>query len=214
LFVLFVASPHASQAPAAQSDEDLSIQAFLQAVESAVTATNLNAWVDLLSVNADKADAIEFFNSMVPTGVTRGVVRERDRTPLLGALPGEGFRLIVDVFAETGPRGHISTWRLDIRRPRDTTDRQPWRVVDEEKLSIVVPHGDGRTRVLLEHEIVRDGKRRMEVPGLDEFSGALLLTGSTPPVAARSTVLVHAIGQLLHTDQAPHHRRAVRNARG
>ena len=65
---------------------------------------------------------------MVPHGVTRGVVRERDRTPLLGALPGEGFSLIVDVFAETGPRGHIGTWRLDIRRPRDSTDRQPWRI--------------------------------------------------------------------------------------
>ena len=74
---------------------------------------------------------------MVPDGVTRGVVRERDRTALLGAMPGEGFSLIVEVFAETGPRGHIGTWRLDIRRPRDTTDRQPWRIVAEEKLSIV-----------------------------------------------------------------------------
>jgi len=135
--VLFVASPHASQAPAAQSAEDLSIQAFLQAVEAAVTKSSLNAWVDLLSVNADKDEATEFFTSMVPDGVTRGVVRERDRTALLGAMPGEGFSLIVDVFAETGPRGHIGTWRLDIRRPRDTTDRQPWRIVAEEKLSIV-----------------------------------------------------------------------------
>jgi hypothetical protein len=137
LFVLSVASPHARQAPAGQSDEDLSIQAFLQAVEAAVSASSLSAWTDLLSVNADKSEASEFFTSMVPEGVTRGVVRERDRTPLLGALPGEGFRLIVDVFAETGPRGHISTWRLDIRRPRDTTDRQPWRILAEEKLSIV-----------------------------------------------------------------------------
>jgi Peptidase family M1 domain len=137
VFVLSVASPHASQAPLAQSEEDLSIQAFLQAVEAAVSSSNLNAWTDLLSVNADKNEATEFFTSMVPEGVTRGVVRERDRTPLLGALPGEGFRLIVDVFAETGPRGHISTWRLDIRRPRDTTDRQPWRILAEEKLSIV-----------------------------------------------------------------------------
>jgi hypothetical protein len=110
LFVLSVASPHARQAPAGQSDEDLSIQAFLQAVEAAVSASSLSAWTDLLSVNADKSEASEFFTSMVPEGVTRGVVRERDRTPLLGALPGEGFRLIVDVFAETGPRGHISTW--------------------------------------------------------------------------------------------------------
>jgi hypothetical protein len=137
LFALSVVSPHAEQAPAAQSEEDLSIQAFLQAVEAAVSTSSLTAWQDLLSINADKDAATEFFTSMVPPGVTRGVVRERDRAPLLGTLPGEGFRLITDVFAETGPRGRITTWRLDIRRPRDTTDRQPWRVVAEEKLSVV-----------------------------------------------------------------------------
>ena len=61
-------------------------------------------------------------------------MRERDRVPLLGTLPGEGFRLIADVFTETGARGRITTWRLDIRRPRDSTERQPWRIVGQEKL--------------------------------------------------------------------------------
>ena len=33
------------------------------------------------------------------------------------ALPGEGYHLVVEVFMETGPRGRIATWNLDIRRP-------------------------------------------------------------------------------------------------
>ena len=39
-------------------------------------------WIDLLSPNADRDAATEFFDSMVPQGVTRAVVRERDREPL------------------------------------------------------------------------------------------------------------------------------------
>ena len=74
---------------------------------------------------------------MVPSRVTRAVVRERDRMELAGALPGEGYRLVADVFTEIGARGAITTWRLDIRKPRDSTERQPWRIVDQERLSSI-----------------------------------------------------------------------------
>ena len=87
-------------------------------------------WSDLLSPSADRDDALEFFDAMVPQGITRVVVKERDRAPLLGTLPGDGYRLVAEVFIETGPRGRIATWHLDIRRPRDDDDgRQPWRIV-------------------------------------------------------------------------------------
>jgi hypothetical protein len=119
------------------SEEDLSIQAFLQAVETAISTTERERWVELLSQNADRDAALEFFDSMVPRGVTSVVIRERDRSPLTGALPGDGFQLMTDVFVETGTRGRIYTWRLDIRKPRDTTDRQPWRVVAQERLASI-----------------------------------------------------------------------------
>lgn len=135
--VLLAARLQASQTAAAQSTEDLSIAAFLQAVETAISTTNRAAWLELLSPNADRDAATEFFDAMVPQGVTRAVVRERDRAPLAGALPGEGFRLIADIFTETGARGRITTWRLDVRRPRETTERQPWRVIGQEKLSVI-----------------------------------------------------------------------------
>ena len=121
----------------AQSEEDLSIQAFLQAVETAISTTERDRWIALLSPNADRDLALEFFDSMVPSGVTRAVVRERDRAALNGALPGEGFQLIVDVFIESGARGRIYTWRMDIRKPRDATERQPWRVISEERLASI-----------------------------------------------------------------------------
>jgi hypothetical protein len=136
-FVLSVVAIDAGQGTPAQSADDLSIQYFLQDVEASVAASDVARWMDLLSPNADRAAAEQFFRSMVPTDVTRAVVRERDRQPLSGALPGEGFQLLVDVFAETGPRGRIHTWRLDIRRPRESTDRQPWRVIAQETLSSI-----------------------------------------------------------------------------
>ena len=42
------------------------------------------------------------------------------------------------MFIETGPRGRIATWRLDIRRPRgEDLGRQPWRILAEERLASI-----------------------------------------------------------------------------
>ncbi len=137
LILLGASSIDARQPAAGQSDEDLSIQAFLQAIETTISTTDGARWRELLSPNADRDAAIEFFDSMVPQGVTRVVVHERDRAPLLGTLPGEGYQLLADVFTETGARGRIHTWRLDVRRPRDATERQPWRIVGQERLAVI-----------------------------------------------------------------------------
>ncbi len=121
-----------------QDEEELSLQAFLQAVETAISTMDRNRWLDLLSPAADRSQAIEFFEAMVPQGITRVVIKERDRAALPGSLPGEGYRLVIEVFLETGHRGRIATWRLDIRRPRgDDIGRQPWRVLAEDRLASI-----------------------------------------------------------------------------
>lgn len=138
--LLALASPvFAQQAPVRTLDEDdVTIQAFLQAVETAISTTEGARWTDLLSPTADKDQALEFFEAMVPQGITRVVVKERDRSELQGTLPGEGYRLVIEVFMETGPRGRIATWRLDIRRPRGTdVGRQPWRILAEDRLASI-----------------------------------------------------------------------------
>ncbi|MEP7117389.1 MAG: M1 family aminopeptidase [Acidobacteriota bacterium] len=136
------ALPAFARQPAAPDPEELQLLRALQQIETALTSSDKAAWMALVSVNADAADAGEFFDAVVPRGVTRAVVRERERTALEGALPGDGYRLIVDVFLESGPRGMLSTWRLDLRRPSGSvavagdTDT-PWRIVANERLSQV-----------------------------------------------------------------------------
>jgi hypothetical protein len=144
LFVLLLAlSPTtapADQAPVRppMDSEELSLQAFLQAVESSISTMDRARWLELLSTTADRDSATEFFDAMVPQGITGVVVKERDRAPLQGSLPGEGYRLVVEVFIETGPRGRIATWRLDIRRPRgDDIGRQPWRILAQDRLASI-----------------------------------------------------------------------------
>ncbi|HEX6164754.1 MAG TPA: M1 family aminopeptidase [Vicinamibacterales bacterium] len=139
LGALFAVPAFAGQVPSrALDDEDISIQNFLQAVETSISTMDRARWTDLLSATADKDQALEFFDAMVPQGITRVVVKERDRSPLQGALPGEGFRLVVEVFMETGPRGRIATWHLDIRRPRgDDIGRQPWRILTQDRLASI-----------------------------------------------------------------------------
>ena len=110
----------------------------MQAVETSISTMDRARWTELLSQSADRDQALEFFEAMVPQGITRVVVKERDRSALQGALPGEGFQLVVEVFMETGPRGRIATWRLDIRRPRgEELGRQPWRILAEDRLASI-----------------------------------------------------------------------------
>jgi hypothetical protein len=137
LSLLVASTVVAAQPPAGQAADDLSIATFLQAVEASIGTRDAAAWEALLSPNANHEAARDFFAGIVPDGVTRAVARERDRQPLLGALPGEGYRLVADVFTEIGRRGRITTWRIDIRRPRDSEERQPWRIIDQEVLSSV-----------------------------------------------------------------------------
>ncbi len=140
LLLALCASPAlAGQAQPRQLDaEELSLQAFLQALETSISTMDRARWLDLLSATADRDTATGFFDAMVPQGITGVVIKERDRSALQGSLPGEGYRLVVEVFIETGPRGRIATWRLDIRRPRgDDLGRQPWRIVSQDRLASI-----------------------------------------------------------------------------
>ena len=83
LFALSSSPAFAAQVPVRPPDEEeLSLQTFLQAVETAISTMDRNRWVELLSPSADRDQALEFFEAMVPQGITRVVVKERDRTAL------------------------------------------------------------------------------------------------------------------------------------
>ncbi len=150
LIVLCATPAFAGQVPARAPDaEELSLLAFIQAVETAISTMDRNRWAELLSPVADRDQSLRFFDAVVPQGITRVVVKERDRSALPGSLPGEGFRLVLEVFQETGQRGRIATWQLDIRRPRgDDLGRQPWRILSEDRLASI----DGLHRLSLQAE--------------------------------------------------------------
>jgi hypothetical protein len=206
----------AGQVAPAPTSEDLSVALLLQTIENSVTAMDRSAWLALVSPNADRKAAEAFFDSIVPSGVTRAVVRERDRMELAGTLPGEGYRLLADVFTETGSRGVITTWGLDIRRPRESTDKQPWRIVAQERLSSI----EGLHRLALQTEkpyvardlVVSSIDFELRVPNGDAFvaetaegATAMVLLGDgtmkfTPkPPEERGQVRIFAGAETLET---------------
>ena len=58
-------------------------------------------------------------NDLLIAGAVKTTVRERDRAPLEGAPPGDGYSLVVEFFIETPGRARILTAGMDMRRPPD-----------------------------------------------------------------------------------------------
>ena len=82
LFCLLVPAfpTFAGQVPvrAAIDPEELSLQAFIEAVETSISTMDRARWLELLSTSADRDTATEFFDAMVPQGITRVVVKDDD----------------------------------------------------------------------------------------------------------------------------------------
>lgn len=128
--VATLATPSAAQAPG-QVDP---VSALLRRIEATVRGGRPEAYADLLSSTANRERCLDFARSTVLPGVTRVVVRERDRSELLGTLPGEGYRLLVEVFIEFGGRAQLSTWQLDVRQRSTAAD---WGIVSQDVLTTV-----------------------------------------------------------------------------
>ena len=99
----------------------------------------------LLSAVADRRFARDASRALIGPGITRAVIRERDRAPLEGTLPGDGYRLMIEIFTGRGSRARIDTWRLDIRRVPTETSEDEWRVAGQQVLATV----DGLHRLAL-----------------------------------------------------------------
>jgi hypothetical protein len=118
---------------------------LLLRLEQVMQAGNPDAYMDLLSAVADRRFARDASRQLVGPGITRAVIRERDRAPLEGTLPGDGYRLMVEILAERGSRARIETWRLDIRRVPTETSEDEWRMAGQQSLTSV----DGLHRLAL-----------------------------------------------------------------
>ena len=135
--LLSVLPPQAQAQPPAAAPVD-GIAALLSQVQTLVAASaDAAAFSTFISPAADRVSVEQFFADLSAPGVTRAVVRERDRAPLDGVLPGDGFRLVVDFFTESATRGRIFTAAVDVRRPSRSDREDEWRFVDVEPLTTV-----------------------------------------------------------------------------
>jgi hypothetical protein len=121
----------------AQSAQDNDgVRNLLERLERITQAGDSRAYLELLSGTADQRDAREFLSTEILPGATRVVVRERDRQPLPGTLPGNGYQLSVDTFTEFGARARSATWRLDVKRIGQGSD-ESWVIADQERVSAI-----------------------------------------------------------------------------
>lgn len=118
---------------------------LLLKLEQLMQAGRSEAYLELLSAVADRGLAAEASQFLILPGITRAVIRERDREALEGTLPGDGFRLMLEVFTERGSRARVTTWRLDIRRVPTNTNEDEWRIAGQQLQTTI----DGLYRLAL-----------------------------------------------------------------
>ena len=122
-------------APRAQEPDG--VRLLLVRLERILQSGDGTAYMEALGASANRDRARDFIGTELLPGANRTVIQERDRQPLAGTLSGNGFRLIVDAFAEFGSRARAATWRLDVRRTGEAGSDREWTIGDEERLSSV-----------------------------------------------------------------------------
>ena len=172
-------------------------------------------YLDLLAASADRAACAVFARSVVAPGVTRAVVRERDRIDLPGTLPGDGYRLMVEVMLESGATAKVETWQLDVRR-RGGDPTGGWGIVSQELMSTLQGlHRltlNPRREIVVRDLVVSGEDLKLVVPeGLmfvaevDAFPTALVILGrgettfSPAPAGERTQMKVVTGNEVLRT---------------
>jgi hypothetical protein len=132
LVVLAGFAASSSAEPADQGPDP--VATLLTRLEQVLRDGSPERYLGLLAPSADPAAAETFAQMVIAPGCTRAVLRERDRVPLLGTLPGDGYTLLVEAFVEMGARARVATWRLDVRR-RVTSPTADWVIASQQAIS-------------------------------------------------------------------------------
>ncbi len=199
------------QTPQAQDP----VAALLAKLEVVLREGQPERYLDLLAASADRAAGADFARTVVVPGVTRAVVKERDRADLPGTLPGDGYRLMVEVMLESGTVAKIQTLRLDVRR-RGGDPAGAWGIVSQELLTTLAglhrlalnPRREMAVRDLVISAedlklVVPDGL--MFVAEVDNTATALVILGrgdmtfSPAPAAERSQMKIITGNEVLQS---------------
>jgi hypothetical protein len=119
----------------AQSTAADGVSTLLRRFEAVLRSADTTAFPSLFS-NVSDGQVQQWGAQLFVPGAVRSIVRERDRRDLEGAPPGDGYRVVFEVFVETPGRARILTASVDIRRPPNG-DTQSWRIVRTESLSSI-----------------------------------------------------------------------------
>ena len=109
-------------------------QPLVEALEAAMLSGDPGAYAALASPAADRDATAQFAREHVRPGVDRVTVTPRFETPLDGRAEGDGFRVMVELFLESGPRGRLETWQLDV--VREDAGRE-WRILDQDAVDSI-----------------------------------------------------------------------------
>jgi len=113
------------------------VAVLLNHLEQLLQQNNRDDFPSLLSTpDITGEEAEQATDDLFSYETTRAVVRERDRTPLETALPGDGYHVIVEILTETSARARVLTARFDLRRPRGGP-LDSWRIVAITRLTYV-----------------------------------------------------------------------------
>jgi hypothetical protein len=118
-----------------QPEPEDGVARLVKRVEQIAQAGKIEPYLDLLTGGADVAAAREAASILIAPDATRTVVRERDRVPLEGTLPGDGYRLMLEVLTERGNRARVVTWNLDVRRIPTGQSADEWYIEGQRQLS-------------------------------------------------------------------------------
>ena len=137
LSVLCILSSSGTRLHAQASTQNESLVALLRRLEQVVQRGDTAAYLQLLTDTADRSRANDFASAELIPGATRVVIQERDRQPLQGTLPDDGYQLMVDTFIERGGRARIATWMIGVKRIGPSGSEREWAIADEERVSSV-----------------------------------------------------------------------------
>ncbi len=108
--------------------------ALVEALEAAMVAGDPDAYLALVAPSADRDSAARFAGEHMQPGVDRVTATTRSETALDGHREGDGYRLMVELFFESGARGRLETWQLDVVR---ADARRAWRILEQDAVDSI-----------------------------------------------------------------------------
>ena len=111
-------------APVVAQPSDIGYEPLVDALHDAVLTGDPAAYLALVSADADVDVATAFATERFRAEVDRLTITPRFQTPLEDIPEGDGYRIMAELFFESGSRGRLETWQLDVIR----TDEPGWRI--------------------------------------------------------------------------------------